>query len=123
MAEKKEKLIFITTCAEENPDKATLPFVLGNAALAMDVEVIVVLQSMGVYLAMKQYARHVKASGLPALEELRDLFLEHGGKLWVCDPCIQARQIAPEELIEGAEVVAGATLVDGMLDAKSVVAY
>ena len=123
MAEKKEKLVFITTCAEENPDKATLPFVLGNAALAMDVEAIVVLQSMGVYLAMKNYARHVKASGLPGLEDLIEAFKEQGGKLWVCDPCLKARQISPDELIEGADVVAGATLVDGMLDAKNVVVY
>lgn len=123
MTEENKKLMFIVTCAEEQPERATIPFVLANAALAMDAEAVVVLQTMGVYLGMKNYARHVHAAGFPPLEELIGIFLEQGGKLWVCEPCIKARQIASQELIEGASIVAGASLVDAMLDAKNVVVY
>ena len=28
-----DTLIFVATCADENPDKATIPFALGNSAL------------------------------------------------------------------------------------------
>ena len=35
MSEQKEKIVYINTCAGENPEKASLPFVLANAALAM----------------------------------------------------------------------------------------
>ena len=31
-----DKLIFVVTCADEKPDKAIIPFALGNSALAMD---------------------------------------------------------------------------------------
>jgi uncharacterized protein involved in oxidation of intracellular sulfur len=123
MSGKKERLMFVVTSAEEQPDKATIPFVLANAALAMDQEAIVVLQVTGVYLAMKKYARHVHASGFPPLQELMEAFFEQGGKLWVCGPCIQARQISKEDLIEQAEIVAGATLIDAILDAKNVLTY
>jgi predicted peroxiredoxin len=119
----KETLIFVVTSAEEHPEKATIPFVLANAALAMDTEAIVILQTTGVYLGMKEYARHVHAAGFPPLQELMDAFQEGGGKLYVCDPCIKARQILPEDLIEGAQIVAGATLIDAFLDAKNVVVY
>ncbi len=123
MGEESKKLMFIVTSAEEQPERATIPFVLANAALAMDAEATVVLQTMGVYLAMKGYARHVHASGFPPLQDLIESFLEQGGNLWVCEPCIKARHISPGELIEGARIVAGASLIDGMLDAKNVVVY
>jgi uncharacterized protein len=123
MTRKKEKLMFIVTCAEEQPDKATIPFVLANAALAMDQEAIVVLQVTGVYLAMKKYARHVHASGFPPLQDLMEAFFDQGGKLWVCAPCLQSRQITKEDLIEQAEIMAGASLIDAILDAKNVLTY
>jgi len=123
MGEENRKLMFIVTSAEEQPERATIPFVLANAALAMDSEATVVLQTMGVYLAMKNYARHVHASGFSPLQDLIEMFLEQGGKLWVCEPCIKARQISQDELIEGATIVAGASLVDAMLDAKNVAVY
>jgi len=123
MTEKTEKLLIIATHAEESPDKATLPFVIGNAALAMEVEATVALQGTGVYLAMKGYADHVHASGFPSLSELLEAFFEAGGKLMVCSPCIQARKIGEEDLIPQAVVIAGGTLVAEMLSATNVVNY
>ncbi len=124
MAEKKaEKLVIIATHAEESPDNATIPFVMGNTALAMDMEATVILQITGVYLAFKGYADHVHASGFPPLNELLQAFLEAGGRLLVCSPCIQARKIAPEDLIPQATIIAGATLVSEVASATNVVSY
>ena len=52
-----DKLIFVVTCAEEKPDKATIPFALGNSALAMDAEPLIILQSTGVFLGKKERRR------------------------------------------------------------------
>jgi len=38
-----DKLVFVVTHADEKPDMATIPFALGNSALAMDSEEIIVL--------------------------------------------------------------------------------
>ena len=51
--EKKEKILYIATHGGENPEKASLPFVLANAAQAMEVEAVVVLQGPAVFLAKK----------------------------------------------------------------------
>ena len=118
-----DKMIFVITHADDNPDKATIPFALGNSALAMDVEATIVLQSTGVFLGKKDYARHVHAPGFPPLKELMDIFVEEGGKLFICEPCIRSRNISPEDLLEHVEIVAGPTLVDAFLDAKSVAVY
>ena len=73
-----DTLIFVATCADENPDKATIPFALGNSALAMDTDVIIVLQATGVFLGKKDYARHIHAPGFPR----KTLYLRalHSGK-------------------------------------------
>ena len=123
MANKPDKLVIIATQAEESPDKATLPFVMGNSTLAMDAEATIILQATGVYLAMKGYADHVHAAGFPPLAELQQLFFEGGGKLMVCSPCLQARKIKPEDLIPEAVIIAGATLVSEVLSATNVVNY
>ena len=123
MTEEKDTLIFVATCADEQPDRATIPFVLANAALAMDTDAIIVLQMTGVYLALQNYARHVHAAGFAPLQELMDAFQEEGGKIWICGPCIQSRQISPEDLIEGAEVISGVALIEAMTSAKNVMVY
>jgi len=118
-----DTLIFVATFADEKPDKATIPFALGNSALAMDAEVIIILQSTGVFLGKKDYARHIHAAGFPPLQQLMDIFKEEGGKLYACEPCIRARNISAADLLDGIEIVSGPTLVDGYLDAKNVVVY
>ena len=123
MSDNPEKLVIIATHAEESPDKATIPFVMGSAALAMDVDVSIILQATGVYLALMGYADHVHAAGFPPLLELQETFFEAGGKLLVCSPCMQARKIKPEDLVSQVEVIAGASLVSEVLSATNVVSY
>ena len=81
MAEEKEKLVFIATHAEEEPEVASFPFLLANAAQAMDVEAVVVLQSNGVYLAQKGYAEKISVPGFTPLKELIDGYVAKGGKI------------------------------------------
>ncbi|MDX1775508.1 MAG: DsrE family protein [Desulfobulbales bacterium] len=118
-----DKLIFVVTCADEKADKATIPFALGNSALAMDCEAIIILQSTGVFLGKKGFARHIQAVGFPPLLQLMEIFKEEGGKLYACEPCIRARNIAADDLLDDIEIVSGPTLVDGYLEAKNVIIY
>ena len=66
----KEKITYIGTHGAEKPEKASLPFVLANAALAMEVEAVVALQGPAVFLAKKGCLEHVHASGFSPLKEL-----------------------------------------------------
>ena len=51
MSETAEKIIYVTTNGPESPEKATLPFKLANAGLALDLDVVLALQGPAVYLA------------------------------------------------------------------------
>ncbi|MBW1703590.1 MAG: DsrE family protein [Deltaproteobacteria bacterium] len=118
-----EKIVYLSTNGPENPEKASLPFVLANAALVMDVEALIVLQGPSVFLAKKGIIEHVHAAGFAPLKELLESFLEQGGKLAVCVPCIQERKIDETDLIEKAEPMAGGTLTLELLSANATLVY
>jgi uncharacterized protein len=123
MSEEKEKIVLIATHAGEDPERATFPFLVANAAQSMDVEAVVVLQGTGVYLAKQGYAQHVLAPGLTPLKTLIDSFVANNGKILVCMPCIEERQISQADLIQGAELIKGGRLVVEMTSAKSTAVY
>ena len=124
MPENEEKVMFICTHAGDNPEKAAIPFVMASAALAMDIKAIVVLQEEGVHLAQKDYAEHMtKPGGFEPLPKLIEDFLELGGELKVCVPCIKARNITEADLIEKSETTAAGQLIALSLEAKSVFTY
>jgi uncharacterized protein len=111
MSEKQEKILYIGTHAQEDPERACLPFVLGNAALAMDVQAVVVLQVSGVYLAKKGFAEDMPAAGgFPPIKKLISDFQSLGGEIRVCMPCIKERNIAEDDLLDGVTTTAGGAL-------------
>ena len=118
-----EKLVFISTAGIDNQEKATLPFVIATAALTVDVEVVMILQGAAVMLAKKGMTDHVQASGFLPLKKLVQDFIDLGGRILLCSPCIKERNIAPKDIIEGAQTIAAGTVVDEVLTAKSVITY
>ncbi len=119
----KEKIMYIGTHGGEDPERASLPFVLANAARVMEVEAVVVLQGAAVFLAKKGYLQHVHSSGFAPLQELVNSFIEAGGQLLVCVPCIQERKIDESDLIEHAVPIAGGSLVLEILEANATLVY
>jgi predicted peroxiredoxin len=124
MSDKEEKILYICTCAGEDPEKACMPFVMANAAMAMDIKATVVLQGHGVYLARKGYADNVlPGGGFPPIKKLVTEFLELGGDLRVCIPCIKERNIPESDLLEGSETTAAGAVTVAALEADAVFVY
>jgi predicted peroxiredoxin len=123
MAEEKKKLVFMVTHGPEDPELATIPFVMATTALASDVDVLMGFQANGVFLTMKGMAEHVAAHGFPPIKDLVQSYLEAGGKMYVCGPCVNSRMIAPQELVEGATIVGAATFVAECVAATNVLVY
>ncbi|MBN1547726.1 MAG: DsrE family protein [Syntrophaceae bacterium] len=121
--EKTEKMVIFVTHGGEDPERATLPFVVANAALAMEVGVTVILQGTAVTLAKKGCYEHVFAAGLDPLKKQVDNFFEFGGVMYVCIPCIEERKITPDMLVEKAKLVKAGTVVQACLEANAVLNY
>lgn len=120
-----EKMLYIATHAGENSEKAAMPLVMANAALAMEMEAVVVLQGNGVYLAQKGYAEKMTVpGGFPPVAKLLKEFIELGGRLLVCVPCIKERHIdEATELIDGAKTTAAGALNVEATESKAVFVY
>ena len=118
-----EKIVIISTTGPEFQEKATLPFVVATAAQATDVNVVIILQASSVLLAKKGMAENVNAPGLMPLKQLMDTFIEMGGELLICSPCIKERHITESDLVTGAKPIAAGTVVTEVLSAKAVLTY
>ena len=119
-----KRVVIIATHAGEDPERATFPFVMGNASYAMDEEATIVLQGDGVRIATPGFAEAMPAGGgFPPLKKLLDDFMEQGGKMWVCGPCIKHRGIEESELIDGAEVTAAGSVNLAALEANAVFVF
>jgi predicted peroxiredoxin len=123
MAKTQSKLVLMVTSGPENAELATIPFVMATTALASDVDVLMGFQGNGVMLTIKGMADHVAASGFPPLKDLLKTYIDAGGKMYVCGPCVGSRKIAPEDMVQGATIVGAATFVAECVAATNVLVY
>ncbi len=100
------------THGKEDPERATLPFILGNVAATADQQAAVLLTIDGVWLATKGYADDIQKEGFQPLRELIASFVENGGEIWACGACTKPRGISEEDLIAGARIVTAAFVVE-----------
>jgi predicted peroxiredoxin len=114
----------MVTHGPEDPERATIPFVMACAALASDVAVVMGFQADGVVLVQRGEAEKVLAPEFPPLAKLMADFTELGGTLLVCSPCLKSRRlVAPDDLVPGAEVVAAARFVAEVTSATNTLVY
>jgi uncharacterized protein len=100
------------THSKDDTDKATVGFVVANAAVASDKDTMVFLSTEGVRLAQKGFADDIHETGFAPLKELMENFVKAGGKIYVCSPCFKKRGLAEDKLVSGATIVGGAKLVE-----------
>ncbi|MGW8192830.1 MAG: DsrE family protein [Desulforhopalus sp.] len=115
--------VSITHC-KTDPDKATLGFVVANAAQGSEKETLVFLSSDGVWCAVPEEIGKVN-EGAPfaPLKDLIDKFIKAGGKIYVCTPCMKKRGITEETLVQGATPAGGAALVEWLSAGSPCVGY
>jgi len=111
------------TSAKNDGDKATVAFVVANAAVASDKETMVFLSVEGVRLSQAGYASEIREEGFAPLEELMANFVKGGGTIWVCSPCFKKRNLDDKQLVEGATIVGGASLVEFLSTGAPCVSY
>jgi len=100
------------THGKEDPERAALPFIVGNVAATADQEAAVFLTIDGVWLATKGYADDIQKEGFQPLRELIASFVENGGEIWACGACTKPRGIGDDDLIAGARIVTAAFVVE-----------
>jgi uncharacterized protein len=107
----------------EDPDRATVAFVVANAAVASGQETMVFLSTEGVRIAVDGAADSIHEEGFQPLKDLMGSFVEAGGTILVCSPCFKKRGLDSSNLVAGATIVGGARLVEFLAQGSPCVSY
>ena len=117
------KFCVTLTSGKNDCDKATVAFVVANAAVASDKETMIFLSIEGVRLSQRGYADDIAEEGFAPLKDLMANFVKAGGKIWVCSPCFKRRKLEETKLVDGATIVGGAKLVEFLSDGSPSVSF
>lgn len=117
------KFCVCLSSAKNDCDKATVAFVIANAALGSEKDTMVFLSIEGVRLAVQGYSDDIHEDGFSPLKDLMATFMEAGGKVFVCSPCFKKRGLDENKLLAGVTIVGGAKLVEFLSDGTPSVCY
>jgi uncharacterized protein len=115
---------FLINCQHGSDDleKATVAMIIAGASAAMDAETAVFMTGESVRLATRNGVDGLGVEKYPSLPALFASYLENGGQLWVCPACAGARDIAADDLIDGAELAGAARTIGYINDGAKLLA-
>ena len=117
------KILIQGTHGTENPEKATLPFIIGNVAANADQDVTLFLTSDAVWLATKGAADDVSFGGHPPIGDILTSFVDAGGQIWVCGACTGPRDIDSDQLVDGATIVTAANVTEALVEGARTIGF
>lgn len=82
-----KKITYIVTHADDDPEMASIPFVLANTAVAMDVTPVIIVQGKRLCLQWKDTLAHIHFEGFNPHMEMTKSYIEAGNQLLVCTRC------------------------------------
>lgn len=106
------KYLVVSTHFDDNLEKATLPWVVANTALAEGKEVAVFLQGKSVKGVTKGGAVGMHFEPFPPIADLINAYLEGDGKVYLCSPCMKAHGVTEDQLLDGPTAAGAAFLID-----------
>jgi predicted peroxiredoxin len=104
----------------DDPERVTVAFLVGGAALQRGDAVGMWLTKEAVRLGLPGHCQGVACDGCPPLALLFEQYADGGGELMVCPICFNARKLEQGELVPNARL-AGATPMLEWIEAGAVV--
>jgi len=103
-----QKVVVNLATGLEDPERVTVAFLVGGAALDQGKQVAMFLTKEAVRLATPGVAVGIACEGCPPLPQIFEQFAEKGGELLACPFCVNSRGIDDSNLVANARI-AGAT--------------
>jgi len=110
-------VVITLSCGTDNPNRTTRAIHLATAAHKEGKNVTLFLLDEGVYIAREGVALNLRAATGDAADDHLAYLQANGVPIMVCSPCAAARKIAPEDLIEGAQMTTAVELIKRACDA------
>jgi uncharacterized protein len=115
-----ELLLFPCSHGEDDPERATVPFIAAATAAVSGQRAVVVCTVEAAWLGVPGTIDRIEVPGMPALADLARQLVASGGEIWLCSACAVKRGITGDGLIEGATIVGAARIVEAMLEGRSI---
>lgn len=109
MAETNKKLVILITKGIES-ELSSVAFTIANGAITAGLDVSIFLTSTGIDLVRKRGQTMTQVAPLDPLAKLIDEFMQRGGAVWACTPCVASRGYEQADLLDGV-IVTGASLM------------
>lgn len=108
MTQDRELVVLMTHGADD--ELSSVAFTVANGGMTAGLKVSAFLTGPAVDLVRKGAVEMTQAAPMEPLSSLIQDFIERGGELWACTPCVKARGYSQEDLREGV-VVTGASVM------------
>jgi predicted peroxiredoxin len=118
-----EKVVINLTTGVEDPERVTVAFLVGGAAVEQGKEVTMFLTKEAVRLALPGTAVGVACEGCPPLERLFQQYAEGGGELLVCPICFNAKKLDDGQLVSNARLGGATPLWEWIGEGATVFSY
>lgn len=115
-----ETMLFPCSHGEEDPERATVPFIAASVAAVSGQRAVVVCTIDAVWLGTPGVADRVESEGQPALGDLVRQLVAAGGEIWLCSACTTKRGITGDDVIEGATIVGAARIVEALSTGRAI---
>ncbi len=120
-----ERVLYVQTHGVSDPGRSATPFFLAASAAAMEVEVGIYFTMYGPQLLRRDVVDKIGPKGDRGqplsyfISQATDL----GVRLWVCQPSLDLNDLTIEDLIDGVEMIGGASFNDLAINASAVVSF
>lgn len=116
-----EALLLPVSHGADEPERATVPFIVAATAVTSGRHAIVIATVDGVTLGLPDVAAAVAEDSMPPLVDLQRQLVAGGGELWLCSACCLKRGITGDtRLVAGATIVGAARIVEALTVGRAI---
>jgi predicted peroxiredoxin len=123
MANGESRVVINLSTGLEDPERVTVAFLVGGAAVEQGKSVAMFLTKEAVRLALPGVAEGVACEGCPPLSRLYQQFAEGGGELLTCPICFSARKLDDGQLVAHAKLAGATPLWEWVGEGATVFSY
>jgi predicted peroxiredoxin len=117
------KVVINLATGLEDPERVTVAFLVGGAAVEQGKRVAMFLTKEAVRLALAGTAEAVACDGCPPLARLFEQYAEGDGELLTCPICFNSRGLDEDGLVANARLAGATPLWEWIGDGASVFSY
>lgn len=98
-----DRLVVLVTKGIES-ELSSVAFTVALGGITAGLKVSIFLTSTAVDLVRRGGQSMTRVAPLQSLEEMITEFMQRGGAVWACPPCVQTRGYDLSDLLEGVEI-------------------